>query len=203
PRRPGHRRPDRGPPDAGGGRVPAAVRAQRLPDLPVHPGLHLRDRAPWPQPADRVQRPDLARPRGVLRDRRLHDRDHDRPLGGALRLDDPGGRPRLPARRLPVRNPGPPAGGALPRARDLRPGPRGAADPQALRRLDRGLAGHRPLEAVAAGGAPAQPRPVALLPESGPPPPAPPARLEPAPRPDGTGPRDRKSTRLNSSHVAI
>ena len=69
-----------------------AVLSQRLPALPVHAGLHLRDGAPGPEPPHRLQRPDLPRARRLLRAGRLHVGDHDRPLGRALRVDDPGRR---------------------------------------------------------------------------------------------------------------
>ena len=72
------------------------VRGEELPRLPAHPGADLRDRAARPQPADRLQRPDLARPRRLLRHRRLHRRDPDGPARRAV-LADAAGRRRWSA----------------------------------------------------------------------------------------------------------
>ena len=86
------------------------------------------------------QRPDFARPRRVLRDRRLWRGDPDRrssacPIGSPIPLGERG----LLRRRLPVRLSGAAARRALSGARDLRARGRDAADPrlQGLRRLDR------------------------------------------------------------------
>ncbi len=73
---------------------------------PVLAGADLRDRAARPQPADRLQRPDLARPRRVLRDRRLWRGDPDRQVRLALLGGDSDRRRGLLRRRLPVRLPG-------------------------------------------------------------------------------------------------
>ena len=99
----------------------------------------LRDRAARPEHADRLQRPDLARPRRLLRDRRLHRGDPDGQARHAVLGDDPDRRRRLPRRRLPVRPAGAAARRPLPRAGHLRARRRDAADPQAQgpRALDR------------------------------------------------------------------
>ena len=136
------------PPD----RARPALPAGRVPPVPVHAGLGLRDGAPRPEPPDRLQRPDLARPRRLLRARRLHDGDHDRPLARAVRMDDPRRRGPLLRGRLPLRDPRPPARGAASRAGDLRARPRRAPDPQVLRLLDGRVPGHRAVEAAGAGG---------------------------------------------------
>ncbi len=61
-----------------------------VPDRAVHLGHRHLDRRPRPRPAHRLQRPDLGRPRRLLRHRGLHD-------------GDPHGRPRVepPVRRSP------------------------------------------------------------------------------------------------------
>ena len=105
--------------------------AQQLPRLPVHAGAGLRDRAARPQHADRLQRPDLARPRRVLRDRRLQRGDPDGQARRAVLGDDPARRRGLLRRRLPVRPAGAAPRGPLPRARHLRARRGDAADPQA------------------------------------------------------------------------
>ena len=64
--------------------VPAAVR-QRLPRPAVRVRRHLPDRPPRSPDPDRLHRADLARPRGVHGDRRLHDRDPDVEPGPAAR----------------------------------------------------------------------------------------------------------------------
>ena len=72
---------------AGGGlrRCPSSLSGYRIFQFTLV--LRLRDRAARPQHPDRLQRPDLARPRRLLRARRLYDGDHDRPLERAVRLD--------------------------------------------------------------------------------------------------------------------
>src|SRR2546425_551959 len=144
-------------------RLRAAVPAEQLPPVPVHAGLHLRDRAARPQHPDGLQRPDLARPRRLLRARRLHDRDHDRPVERAVRLDDPRRGAPLPHRRLSLRNSGAPPRGTLPRARDLRARPRRTTNLEVFRALDGRLAGHRAVEARRAARSHAEPGPMALL----------------------------------------
>ena len=59
----------------------AALPGQELPGVPVQPGDGLRHRGAGPEHADRLQRPDLAGPRRVLRGRRLHRGDPDGPVG--------------------------------------------------------------------------------------------------------------------------
>ncbi len=76
------------------------------------------------------QRPDLARPRRLLRDRRLHHGDPDRQVRRALLGDDAGGGRDLPRRRLPLRPAGAAARGPLSRAHHLRARGRDAADAQ-------------------------------------------------------------------------
>ena len=58
---------------------------QRLPRAAVRVRRHLLHRAPRAQPAHRLHRPDLARPRRLHADRRLHDRDPDVEPGSAAR----------------------------------------------------------------------------------------------------------------------
>src|SRR5206468_2537026 len=116
-----------------------------------------------PQHPDGLQRPDLARPRRLLRARRLHDRDHDRPVERAVRLDDPSRGAPLPHRGLSLRNSGAPPRGTLPRARDLRARPRRTTNLEVFRALDGRLAGHRAVEARRAARSHAEPGPMALL----------------------------------------
>jgi branched-chain amino acid transport system permease protein len=71
---------DRGPAPRARRGLRAPLLPERVPRLPVHPGLHLRHRAARPQYSDGLQRPDLPRPRRLLRDRRLCLGDHDRPV---------------------------------------------------------------------------------------------------------------------------
>ena len=143
----------------------AAFLRQRLPHLPVHPGAGLCDRADGPEHSHRLQRPDLARTRGVLRGRRLYGSDPDGPVRRALLGDDPGRRGRVPGVRVPVRPAGAAPARTLPRARHVRARRGDAADPQvqADRRLDRWRAGHRDPQAGSAGGPADQPGQVALL----------------------------------------
>ncbi len=128
-------------------------------------GAGLRDRAPRAQHADRLQRPDLARPRRLLCDRRLCGGDPVEHVRRALLGDHAGRRRGLPRGRLPVR----PAGAAprrpLSRARHLRAGAGDAADAeiQGVRALDRRRAGHRARQARRALRPAARRRPVALF----------------------------------------
>ena len=126
---------------------------------------HRRDRGARAQSADRLQRPVLAGSRRVLRGRRVHGGDPDGQAERALLGDDSGGGHRVLYRRVPVRPAGAQARGALSRPCDLRPGARGAADPQiqVARRPDRRRAGHRADEAGGAVRPAAQRGPVALL----------------------------------------
>ena len=118
-----------------------------------------------PQPADRLQRPDLARPRRVLRDRRLYGGDPDGPARTALLGDAAGRGVGLLRRRLPVR----PAGAAARRASISRSPPsrwrRDAADPevQALEHWTGGVQGIVIIKPDPPFGLPLDRRPVALL----------------------------------------
>ena len=127
--------------------------------VPVHPGPDLRDRAARPEHAHRLQRPDLARPRRVLRDRRLHDRDHDRPVEHR-RMAGPSPSPAFVCLVVGFLfgRPGPAAGGALPGAGDLRARPGRAADLEVLRALDGRVPGHRAAQAQGPLRPPPQPR---------------------------------------------
>ena len=69
---------------------------------------------------DRVHRPDLARPRSIHGDRRLHDDDPRRRPRLARPLDDPGRRADRRRVRPPVRPAGDALRRAVPRARDVR-----------------------------------------------------------------------------------
>ena len=120
---------------------PAAVLLQLLPRLAVHARAGLRRRRARAEPAARLQRADLARPRRVLRARRLHDRDPRGQVRLAASGDDPGGGRDLLRRRLRGRDPGAAPARALPRAGDARPGGGDAAADQALRRAHRRDAG--------------------------------------------------------------
>ena len=141
------------------------VRAEEFLHLPDHARDHLCDRDPRPQPVDRFQRPVLARPRRVLRDRRLHGGDHDGEHRHQLRLDDPGRGDRLLRVRLPVRPAGAAARRHLSGARHLRARDRDPAGAEILRAraLDRRRAGYRDHQAGCAVRPAAQFRPVALF----------------------------------------
>ena len=123
---------------------------QRLPGAAVRLRRHLLHRAARAQPADGHHGADLARPRRVHADRRLHDGDPDVERGAAARahgppvhgrharhLDDPDRRPRRGHRRLPLRHPRAAAHRALPRARDVRDRRRGAGRREEVRGLHR------------------------------------------------------------------
>ena len=109
----------------------AAEVRQRLPGAAVRVRRDLLHRPARAERAHRVHGPDLARPRRLHGDRRLHDRDPRlrrgpearRPhvLGGREgRLDDPAGRARRRPDRLRLRLSRAAADGPLPRARDVR-----------------------------------------------------------------------------------
>ena len=145
----------------------AARRRQDRPDqqfrLPAaQSDDRLCDRRAGPHPADRLQRPDLARPWRLLRRGRVHGRHPDRPGRLAVLGDAAGGGARVLHRRLPVRPAGAPARGPLSGARHLRARRRRAADPQvpAHRALHQGRAGHQRLQGRSAVRPAAQHRPM-------------------------------------------
>ena len=91
-------------PGDGGRRAPrgagARARLLRDPDAAVH---GLRGRAARVQPALRLHRPGLVRPRTLHRHRRLHRRGPDHRARGAAHGADPAPRPRSPPRSWPRR----------------------------------------------------------------------------------------------------
>ena len=113
--------------------------------------LILADRAARPQSADRLQRPDLARPRRVFRHRRLRRGDPDGEVRPAVLGGHPAGQRRVLHRRLSVRLSRAQVRRPLSRARHLRARRRNPADPelQGLRRTHRRLAGPHAREAAA------------------------------------------------------
>ena len=120
---------------------------RRLPRPAARVRRDLPHRADRPQHPDRLHRPDLARPRRVHGDRRLHDRDPDvRPRREGI-CDDPARGRRRRRRRVPVRDPGAPALGALPRPRDVRDRGRDAGRDQAVRGVHRRRRRHQPVRA--------------------------------------------------------
>ena len=102
--------------------------------------------------SDRLQRPDLARARRVLRDRRLCRRDSDGSVWLALLGDAAGRRAGVLRVRIPVRVAGAAVARPLSRAGHLCAGRGDAADPQvqAHRAVDRRRAGHRDHQARSA-----------------------------------------------------
>ncbi len=125
-------------------------RADQQLQLPAaEPDDRLRHCRARPQPADRLQRADLAGPWRLLRGRRLCGRHPDRSWRLALLGDAAGCRHRLLHRRLSVRSAGAAARGALSGARHVRARDRRAADPQvpAPRGLHARRAGHQPHQA--------------------------------------------------------
>ena len=128
------------------------VRRFRLPYLSGRAGAHLRERAARPQSADRLQWPDIARPRRLFRHRRLRSGDPDNEIRPAVLGCHPAGQRRVLHRRLSVRLSRAQVRRPLSRARHLRARGRNPADPQlqGLRRLHRRLAGPDAHEAAAA-----------------------------------------------------
>ena len=117
-----------------------------LPRAAVRLRRHLPHRADRAQHPHRLHGPDLARPRRVHGDRRLHDGDPDGRSRRQGHLDDPDrGRSSPGVVGFLFGHPGAPALGALPRARDVRDRRRDARGDQEVRGLHRRRHGHQPV----------------------------------------------------------
>src|SRR5437773_619935 len=123
----------------------AAFPGQQLSHLSAHAGAGVRHRAARAQHPHRLQRPDLPRPRRLLRPGRLLRGDPHRQGRRAVLGSSARRRRRLPRCRVPVRAAGAAPGGALSRARHLRArrGDAAAAEVPSPREVDRRRAGHR------------------------------------------------------------
>ena len=136
-------------PGASGPRRPARRRAPRAGGRPValraprgRARGDLRDPDALAQPRDRILRPVLARPRGLLRDRRLHRRAARRELGEPVRPEPRGRGRRRRRRRVPDRPPDPAARRDLPGDGDARVRRDHPPDPPELARGHSGPARH-------------------------------------------------------------
>jgi len=122
--------------------VLVAFGRHQLSEQPVDAGAHLRDRDHGSQRARRLQRADLARPRGLHGAWRVHERHPDHPLPPELLRDDSDSRPRDRRHRFPAGHSRAAPFRPVPRAGNLRAG-RGDAEPdQASRKAHRRGPGH-------------------------------------------------------------